>query len=915
MPKGIFIGLGGAGITTVARLKALLFQRAYSFDKNAMDAECSFIFYDTDEMSVRNALSDVELQQMMGGYPVVDMSKEFIDAGCASPYNMYLRAKQASDSDEIARRMLEWAIDTDVQGHYQLPQKPLKEGAGAQRMAGRMGFVFKKDEFEEKIRFGLSKFREQLFDGGDNLEVEHPSIWVFSSSNGGTSSSALLDVLYLIDRLYKREIANVDPDLRLVLYMPKAFMDLNLGGVYNTYALNAYSTLWELNAFRADAVLDNDGKKFGAFAVQPDRREWADLFPWKVCHYVMAVDAESNDGRRVRIDQMYANTAEMCYFMHAGPAGQKMESLIDPIFCPGGPFYGTYRNSYTDKFKWSNFVVGSGYKAINKADDFLKEYVRRRFRYDVYGYGLIGLDFDKILPNEKDRLKAAKEFATEYIMDHLVNMDRFGMSARNSLYGMCDAAFGIIMLPPAGIVPSKEDWFNMGVSFITECKAIAHRLSVAFDDPASPYSKTSWLSKIEQSVKEGLEKCIVDFGLKYAYSLISMVDDDYLEREVLGHLEPKDNMHELECQIEDIIQSHGRPLRPFSRRKAIVELVAMMDEYKKACIEELAINHIREIIKNLTTGLLEYLRKGVPNHLGLRGLIEHVRNEYGYSVMACRELATTFRKTANDVCNDYLPPVHEFVNQDETWKSGHMFESLYDSILPLDSSISDAGNDNAGFARRPIRSEMARILNDIKEQAKTNGREFRFADVVLCQPEEAPDELKTIMLCVDGLIEDFIHSYAYPINAWLDKPLESVFDECFVKDGIIDMTAKQEYCNSFSHSVPVFYPIAPGTTMQVETRRLYVGNSPEFAHLLLGYETVPGSQFVQDSNLDHRFVVIKYEVGHNFYDYKYFDRLSSIYEQQCEQIERGPIGCHIHKEFVYRDIAKAYENLNCKHEE
>jgi len=215
MPKGLFVGLGGAGITTVARLKALLFQRAYGSDKRAMDEDCSFIFYDTDKMSIRNALSDAELQRMMGGYPVIDLGNEFIDAGCTSPYNMYLRAKQASDSDEIAQRMLEWAIGPNVEGHFCFPQKKLDEGAGADRMAGRMGFLFKRCEFEEKIRSGLIKFGQPLFAEGGNLEVEHPSIWVFSSSNGGTSSSALLDVLYLIDRLYKHVINNVDPYLRL----------------------------------------------------------------------------------------------------------------------------------------------------------------------------------------------------------------------------------------------------------------------------------------------------------------------------------------------------------------------------------------------------------------------------------------------------------------------------------------------------------------------------------------------------------------------------------------------------------------------------------------------------------------------------------------------------------------------------
>ena len=123
MPKGIFIGIGGTGVTTVARLKALLFQRAYDSDKAAMDADCTFIFYDTDFRSRDKAMVDVELQRMMGSYPVIDMGTEYIDAGPTAPYNMFMNARNSSASDVNSKRMMEWAIDPNVQGHFQMPQK------------------------------------------------------------------------------------------------------------------------------------------------------------------------------------------------------------------------------------------------------------------------------------------------------------------------------------------------------------------------------------------------------------------------------------------------------------------------------------------------------------------------------------------------------------------------------------------------------------------------------------------------------------------------------------------------------------------------------------------------------------------------------------------------------------------------
>ena len=909
MPKGIFIGLGGAGVTTVARLKALLFQRAYGSSKADLDADCTFIFYDTDSRAKDGACKDEELRKMMGTNPVIDEANEYIDAGYTVPYSMYQLAKNAPLTDEISQRMLEWAIDPDVPGHFQLPNKPLGVCAGAHRMAGRTGFLFKRYVLERKIMAGLSKFQEQLFAEDGNLAVEHPLIWVFSSSNGSTSSSVLLDVLYLVDRLYKARVVDCNPYLHLVLYMPKAFMDVNEMSV-NYYALNAYSTLWELNAFRADAVIDNDGRKFGTFAVQPDRREWANLIPWKVCRYVMAVDTESDDGRRVRIDQMYANTAETCYFMHTGASGQTMVSGLDNDFETGGPFYGTYRTSQTDRFKWANFVLGSGYKAINKADDFLKDYVRRRFRYDVLGYGLLGPELRQVWPNQEDLKCAVKSFVEEYILKHLIDIDRPGRSDRLSLYRQYEKIFAEALFIPYPI--NRED----AEQFAFECRKTIAECERTFD-----LSKKSYIEMIQNSVLEGMEKNIVEHGLLYTYQLLDLVDDGYCELVVSDQLEKmRRHLHlsELETDINHIIHTKTNIIQNiFGNAEGVLkrDLEYRLGQYRDACLLSFVTEGILSIIRDITqekVGLLEYLRKGDRNHLGLRGLMNQVQNEYGHSVMACRELATTFRKTADDVCNDYFPRVHEFVNQDETWKSGHLFESLYDSIVPLDSTISDAGNDEAGFARRPIRSEMARILFDIKEQMKTNGRECRFANAVLCQPGEAPSELKNYLLCVDGFIEDVIHGCAYPINAWLDKPLESVFDECFVKDGILDVAAKQEYCNRFSYSVPLFYPVAHRAMAQVETRRLFVGNSPEFA-VQLGYTPQNcDEQFVLDKSCDHRLVVLKYEVGHNFYDYEYFDMLNRIYEDHREQIEREAIGCHIHKEFVYRDIAKAYEHCKAK---
>ena len=69
------------------------------------------------------------------------------------------------------------------------------------------------------------------------------------------------------------------------------------------------------------------------------------------------------------------------------------------------------------------------------------------------------------------------------------------------------------------------------------------------------------------------------------------------------------------------------------------------------------------------------------------------------------------------------------------------------------------------------------------------------------------------------------------------------------------------------------------------------------------YENRPGQ---------HRFTLIRFEVGHDFYDYKYFPMLKDSYERAVDMIKSQGSGCHIHKYFVIRDLEKAYRILSAQ---
>lgn len=914
MPKGIFIGLGGTGVTTVARLKALLYKRSYSSDKEAMDANCTFIFYDTDNRAMDKAMNDPELKMMMDDHPVID-SNEFIDAGSTVPYNMYMHALDSSTSNLAFQRMLEWAIDPQVPSHLQMPRQDLRGGAGTQRMTARTGVLYTKNEFEKRILEGLRKI-QHLIGRGTNLKMEHPAIWVFASSCGATGSSAILDVLYMVDRMYKTHVENSEPYLRLVLYMPKSYIDLNRDNAPN-YACNAYSTLWELNEFRFDAVIRNDGKKFGTFAIQPDKIDWTIISPWNVCSYVLAVDNESQNGI-IPLEQMYNNTAELCYFLHTGAVGY-MVGELDNLFLPYGPYAHSLRTPTDDNFQWTKFVVGAGYKAITKADDFLKDYVRTRLGYDLFGYGLLGFEMEQILPNSEDRNDAVKQFSDEYILCHLINIYNFEKSRKDSLYMRYRLEFDHIVLPAEDAVPSKDEWSFMGTSFITECKKLMQDLQRRFNDPSSTGSKAWSLGEIEKTVMAGVEKAILEFGLRYTLSLLSKVDDAYCEFLLMSVLQTKQRLNDIEEEIQAIIVKNIPPQgvgKLFSREKtqeSLYELVMKMQEYKEECVRELAIEHIRSIIVEITkenSGLLEYLRKGNKTHVGIAGLIEAIQSKFQLYKRDYQNLASTFRKTATDCCNDYVPQVDQFVDAGDAWVRLHEFEELYSSLLPLDTSNDALPLESLSFGCPPIRREVdngvAPMLNEIK--TRVPNQTYLFAEMAMSHPQTSFNILFTsFSKQVDAYIETLFTDHHKSVGQWLSLNLENIFDNQFMTDGMLDSSRRELYITHFKATVPVFYPTDTGVQPEVTQRWVFVGASQAFATTLGFQNGNSAHQYIPDTHIGNRFLVCKLEVGHNFYDYKYFDVIRRYYESNLEAIENQGCGCHIHKGFIHRDIIGAIE--------
>jgi len=345
--------------------------------------------------------------------------------------------------------------------------------------------------------------------------------------------------------------------------------------------------------------------------------------------------------------------------------------------------------------------------------------------------------------------------------------------------------------------------------------------------------------------------------------------------------------------------------------KNAIEMANKLKQYKEACLLSVVSEAILSIIQDITKGpygLLERLRNGDSTCLGIRGLINYIQYKNCYYEQQYQELADSFFRTKYDVCRNYIPDVSSFVSLGQ-WKQGHLFEELYSSIVRLDYSKT---TPDTGLSSQSIRRTMdERGLADIIDKImKSSHQHLSFTRLAMCQ--NVDDEFMTLLSKnIDDYIENAMGNNDSVVKCWLDLPLNSVFEENFINtEGVIDITKKEDYIFRFINSIPLFYPTASGKICQTMNRLFYVGESEALAEML-GYQYDSFySQFIQDLSIGHRLLVFKFEEGHSFADYKYFDLLNTIYDFNKDKIESEGAGCHIHKGFVHHNIASAYAILN-----
>lgn len=382
--KHIFIGLGGSGVNTVSLLKYKLYERAKGTEMKSrlqvMNDTYRFIFVDTDSRDVNEA-NDKYRNLYEGGKTDFINKDELLNLGDINPYISYHEAENYPEM-RINRRIMEACPSMVAES---MENRDLSFGAGALRLKSRIAFGRKKKDFVEKLKKAI----DELNPVENNTDKNVIHYWVVSSSNGGTGSGSVLDVLYLVNMIHRTYIDKGNPKVGLILYMPRAYMNVNPDN--ERYPRNAFAVFNELEAFQKWNKDKNRNLLYHRMSITEEYELFNEDMGFRPFEFCIPVDFHTeNNNNMGDIGKMYSNTAELMFYIHSGQGAAGFKSFLD-------------NNEDGDQINDPKFfLIPMGYMALRKPDEQFENYIALRSKYEMLRYGILGSNIESA--DERKRL-------------------------------------------------------------------------------------------------------------------------------------------------------------------------------------------------------------------------------------------------------------------------------------------------------------------------------------------------------------------------------------------------------------------------------------------------------------------------------------------------------------------------------
>ena len=882
--KHIFIGLGGAGVNTVAYIKKKVYDKTTARGSRSrltvMNEKYRFLFFDTDQRDIdrHNKLNRDTFEN--GITPFINPATDLISLSKGNPHAIFEEAK-ANDKPLINERIVE-ACSDDVAA--KIPDQALKFGAGAFRMKSRLAFARSLSEFQQKLQAAIEDLNSVKNTGGEENTIFY---WVVCSTNGGTGSGIINDVLYYVNMQHKRSIGDGDPHLVLTMYMPKFYIDKN--STEEKYSLNAFAVFKEIEGIKAMSNDPKRNKVFHRLAFLKDYNLINSDERYDPFYYLIPIDCQTDNGTNIG-DAMYPNTAEMLYYVHEGEGGMALHSDVDNYM----------HDLYNLRPK--GFLVPMGYIALRKPEKEFEDYVNLRLEQDLLEYGLANDDLRGVSTDEKPEDKAVA-FYRELFGDENVESSsalfQTLTSIKNKVIQKVFAEFEDVES-----MDSREQLKGEGLGDDKIKDAVKR-----FETESTKDGKVEGFDEAQNATLfkmwDKAESLVMEFGLSYAIKFFEKVKNE-AKKHILEFRDNNANMNkknEDKKSRTDEINNALKEVKSFrltesksSQKEDIAEAVTVLKKYAGKDLDD----KITEIKDALLKSFSDSDGEGKINELvlHLKSMYSSVKEMSSEASDKYKRFASTLAEKALDVTSVYLPEMKTICDSNG-WIRGNRFSRMYESHVSVTNEPIE-GKDKVPVRRGE--KSLASILKDLYKlsQGGNNDDEITreinkdFAVPGLAEKDEDgnlvegkprirffanPDKIdntkgtiEKVLVFAKKRLQKEISQDADIKQKWLDAGVHKFFEE-------LDSENRDRVRRSLN---PTLFFNYKENRIAVDYREflIFVAKDTDVAKDMLGYqEGNPKHRLITVKGDDNAAFVIRSKYGLSFSDYRLYDTMQELYEK------------------------------------
>ena len=895
---GIYIGIGGAGMRTFIKLKAMILEE-YNNDLTSFKAWNKFIFIDSNPHDYESIQNDNSLIEISKGKPIDD--GEFLNI-TETYYYPPLEFKSISKDAQ-------W-YEVQSDRHSSLPNsRPLT------RMEARFALLYNLNVVEDAIISAV--FSSEVV----------PTLHVIAGSCGNTGSAIALDIIQLLNEHANRRFSRaieISIEANLTLLAPERFIRLNKPE--DRLSLNAYATFWEMNAFYS---LEYDQTKF--FNLTPKIENTHQLF-------IQLIDAENTHGKNLELNDFYEHAAAVVNSMGVFDIYWGMGERIHPmiahrIFKLNENIIDVFQGKILNKNEWHQIVFSGATISCEYPIAEFQRYIQLRFKDELLNKYLVGHSFNSIhgqdnLEDKQMTIKSSlqKIFAFD-VGNYVTAQENIRMLITNRILDKLELrrldieknrflGFSIGFKKNAFI----QKWSTVKIEVAKEISDIKQTYFQGISSSSNALIKVEIIRKIKYNINQILNDLVLNNGCQYAYDVFQQLADALDSSEGQGYLEHlnllniNDELKIIESKIKDLDSTIEIQAK---ENKDEANFLVLIERYANLQIDCLYLQIAKDLIQTIkmdSSNIIGAFKNPSDQEFNLFATLEKLKIEAQQATINYNNLKEEFRNAKHPLII-YSPDLNTMVDGFD-WKTGSDFDVAYCEILEKGWPYS---NYNSSFWHAIFDSLTNYLRDDLNDKAKNNffrnmfmksfnENEFQkiFIDDLI-NNEVIIDDLCNI--CLDAILLKSDYRYRRSTQMNISETISKMSRNPEHKSVWDDL--RSSFLN-----LKGFFPIDKDKE-DLTLMQIYRSSKENIQYLKdgiwshFGFEKDNRFNLTRSNNKDFSTSKTVFRLGYAFNDYKYFKNYESAINEIITQNRLSDFkGCFTNKYFLKLDIEEAIRDIS-----